>query len=490
MATSWNNIGAPLLPRADWQNAPGQEAASEPPSVVPQDSDNSSEDAGSGVQDAAERARMMGCQCACAIVLWLACLGAIMMILREAAQGVTKSFYCSTDGQKEDLASPAPLQCAIPLASAATLCNMTVVGGLLVVGRFAWQAGRIMQDGPVPLIQLQQHRSRLQSDLSIWQKFSAKVLIVAGLTYLVAGAPCAGVAKLALMFLATGFITLYATALFFDHDFDQVRMSPRLLRFLLVYVLVGLTFTALASGATERVIQRASSDGPGSHGEEVGGLGASIIGPEDSSHFADVCTSLGRQEVAPATCTVPFDFVSGVSLWWAASPVFAVLLPARTTDEPTGGSCRQFLQRWRKHIDFIILFVTAALLFLLRKGCASVAPIAFGNAELGAWGVSLLALLRRVSPLTCDGWRGPLSHLLHPPGRIFSPSQCPVCLQELLLREDLCRTPCGHDFHRDCLEEWVLSRRYTSPGCPICRESLLLPESSDPSRLLLADCLM
>ena len=152
----------------------GQEAASEPPSVVPQDSDNSSEDAGSGVQDAAERARMMGCQCACAIVLWLACLGAIMMILREAAQGVTKSFYCSTDGQKEDLASPAPLQCAIPLASAATLCNMTVVGGLLVVGRFAWQAGRIMQDGPVPLIQLQQHRSRLQSDLSIWQKFSAK----------------------------------------------------------------------------------------------------------------------------------------------------------------------------------------------------------------------------------------------------------------------------------------------------------------------------
>jgi pheromone shutdown protein TraB len=37
-------------------------------------------------------------------------------------------------------------------------------------------------------------------------------------------------------------------------------MSPRLLRFLLVYVLVGLTFTALASGATERVL-RAHFDG-------------------------------------------------------------------------------------------------------------------------------------------------------------------------------------------------------------------------------------
>ena len=80
-------------------------------------------------------------------------------------------------------------------------------------------------------------------------------------------------------------------------------MSPRLLRFLLVYVLVGLTFTALASGATERVLRAHFDGGPGTvfisrvgergrrvgmlspglqgnpHGvEEVGGLGASIIG--------------------------------------------------------------------------------------------------------------------------------------------------------------------------------------------------------------------
>ncbi len=40
-------------------------------------------------------------------------------------------------------------------------------------------------------------------------------------------------------------------------------MSPRLLRFLLVYVLVGLTFTALASGATERVLRAHFDGGPG-----------------------------------------------------------------------------------------------------------------------------------------------------------------------------------------------------------------------------------
>ena len=42
-----------------------------------------------------------------------------------------------------------------------------------------------------------------------------------------------------------------------------------------------------------------------------------------------------------------------VSLWWVASPVFGILLPAR------GGmwSCRLWLQRWRKHIDLLILTV-------------------------------------------------------------------------------------------------------------------------------------
>eukprot|EP00435_Cladocopium_sp_Y103_P028133 s894_g7.t1 len=310
------------------------------------------------------------------------------MILREAIQGATKSFYCSADGQTPE-ASPAPMACAVPLALAAILCNLTVVVGLLCVLRFAWLAGRTVQEGPASLTQMQRNRAKLQKDLTKWRSVSAKVLVVAGLTYLIAGAPCAGVAKLALVFLATGFITLYATALFFDQDFEQVRMSPRLLRFLLVYVLVGLTFTALASGATERVL-RAHFDGLQGNPrgvEEVGGLGASIIGPEDASHFADVCTSLGRQQVAPSWCTMPLDFVAAVALWWAASPVFAILLPARTTEQPNGGICRHFLQKWRKHIDFLIMGVAGLLLALFRKPCAHLAPIAFGNAELGVWGL-------------------------------------------------------------------------------------------------------
>lgn len=104
---------------------------------------------------------------------------------------------------------------------------------------------------------------------------------------------------------------------------------------------------------------------------------------------------------------------------WAASPVFAILLPARTTDQPNGGwsltnpmwwkksediwcrksavsqrnerndanihtcedwisvgdipgctrtgTCRHFLQKWRKHIDFLIMSVRALWLWLLVR---------------------------------------------------------------------------------------------------------------------------
>ncbi len=148
-----------------------------------EESDNSSVDTANGTGtgtnslDATERARMIG-QCACAVLLCVACFGAIVMILREAIQGATKSFYCSADGQ-EPTDSPAPLACAVPLASAAILCNLTVVVGLLCVLRFAWQSGRNMQDGPASLTQLQHYRSKLQKDLNKWRGFSAKAMVIA-----------------------------------------------------------------------------------------------------------------------------------------------------------------------------------------------------------------------------------------------------------------------------------------------------------------------
>merc|ERR1719414_2807161 len=107
---------------------------------------------------------------------------------------------------------------------------------------------------------MERQRAVLQVELRLWRSVSCKVLFVAGMTYLFAGAPCAGHARLAFIFLATGFLTLYATALFFDDDFEQVRMSPRCLRFLGVYTLVGLTFSFLSSGVTELLDGRVLAD--------------------------------------------------------------------------------------------------------------------------------------------------------------------------------------------------------------------------------------
>eukprot|EP00930_Biecheleria_cincta_P071346 TRINITY_DN58857_c0_g1_i1.p1 TRINITY_DN58857_c0_g1~~TRINITY_DN58857_c0_g1_i1.p1 ORF type:complete len:207 (-),score=42.45 TRINITY_DN58857_c0_g1_i1:98-718(-) len=130
--------------------------------------------------ESAERARWAG-QVACAAILLVSCCVAAMMILREAAQGVRKSFFCRGHSpSKRSL--PAPAACALPLAGSAVLCNLAIVAGLACVAHFAWQSGRIFRDTGASLAQLEQHRARLQVDLKVWRSWSARVLMVAGFT--------------------------------------------------------------------------------------------------------------------------------------------------------------------------------------------------------------------------------------------------------------------------------------------------------------------
>eukprot|EP00930_Biecheleria_cincta_P042367 TRINITY_DN29146_c0_g1_i2.p1 TRINITY_DN29146_c0_g1~~TRINITY_DN29146_c0_g1_i2.p1 ORF type:complete len:288 (+),score=48.23 TRINITY_DN29146_c0_g1_i2:36-866(+) len=54
--------------------------------------------------------------------------------------------------------------------------------------------------------------------------------------------------------------------------------------------------------------------------------------------------------------------------------------------------------------------------------------------------------------------------------------ECPICLTPL--REECMKTPCGHYFHKDCLERCfeVPSRGFaTQVRCPVCRGSLKVP---------------
>ncbi|KAG6479497.1 hypothetical protein ZIOFF_062963 [Zingiber officinale] len=50
---------------------------------------------------------------------------------------------------------------------------------------------------------------------------------------------------------------------------------------------------------------------------------------------------------------------------------------------------------------------------------------------------------------------------------------CSVCLCRLADGDRVRRIPCGHVFHRDCLDGWLLQLNLS---CPLCRYRLVAPE--------------
>ncbi|KQJ98784.1 probable E3 ubiquitin-protein ligase XERICO [Brachypodium distachyon] len=56
-------------------------------------------------------------------------------------------------------------------------------------------------------------------------------------------------------------------------------------------------------------------------------------------------------------------------------------------------------------------------------------------------------------------------------------ADCRVCLASFEPESVVNRLPCGHLFHRDCLEKWL---GYDNATCPLCRLRLL-PAAADPS---------
>jgi len=416
----------------------------------------------------------------CYMVLLFSCFAAMMLIVSEALQGIQRSIYCRLTPPH----TTAPATCTYPLMFAACLCHAAVVTGLACVARFAWRSLFPSSWS----IGLEHERSALKMDLRKWRRWSVKIIFFAGAMYLLAGTPCAGQAKPAFMFLATAFLMLYAVVLFLDDDFENARMSPRCLRILGVYLLVGVTFIMLNAGVmewfdghpphnmqalvtdTSGVAQNRSATGPGRRNLQL-------------APYNVVCNSSSWRDLSPRTCTVPLDLSAGLSFWWAGSPLFSVLLSTHGEYDPRSG-VRRILQQWRRCLDLSLFGGASLLLVALRQPCRDEAPIAFGNAELGVWIVGVLMLLRSAMPATCDGWRGPLEHLNRPPGPTFSMAQCAICLADLQGSEDVCRTQCGHDLHRDCLEEWVLSRRFRNAGCPLCRKPINMPNGRGP-----ADCI-
>lgn len=48
---------------------------------------------------------------------------------------------------------------------------------------------------------------------------------------------------------------------------------------------------------------------------------------------------------------------------------------------------------------------------------------------------------------------------------------CPICLTTYAQGEDMRKLPCGHDFHKECIDTWL----YKKARCPLCRQWVIEP---------------
>jgi len=373
------------------------------------------------------------------------CAAVSAMVFSHLAQGVRQALFC---GVYNNEAIPAPAICVVPLVAAGVSCHCALVMGLMYVARFAWRSWYAGFEGN-GVVRVETLRDDLSHDLIKWRTRSVTVLAAASAVFMSVGAPCAGFSRMAIVFLASGFLVLYATTMFLSGDFETMRVQPRMIRIALVYFVVTATFVMYRQGMAEKW-------------EDFSKQGIPVL---------DMCNASTRQSAAPMSCTVPLDLSGGICVWWAASPLFSMLLPP----DPDLW-LRKWLRHSRRQLDCLVLSVAAvALLVTGYKDdgtCRRSAPFAFGNAEVGCVIVGLVAVLRCANPSHLDGWRGPLDHLgtVHLWTQV--PGECSICLEDLSSGPALCRTRCGHDFHRVCLEEWALHARFNSPACPVCRVAL------------------
>ncbi|KAL6640972.1 hypothetical protein ACP70R_019153 [Stipagrostis hirtigluma subsp. patula] len=75
----------------------------------------------------------------------------------------------------------------------------------------------------------------------------------------------------------------------------------------------------------------------------------------------------------------------------------------------------------------------------------------------GAAGVEVVKVVAAAADGDCKRWRR----------RDHSAGCCVVCISAFRDGEDIRRLPCGHAFHRDCVDRWLARCRRRT--CPLCR---------------------
>lgn len=47
--------------------------------------------------------------------------------------------------------------------------------------------------------------------------------------------------------------------------------------------------------------------------------------------------------------------------------------------------------------------------------------------------------------------------------------KCVICLDELKYNDDASKLACGHDFHFECIKNWIMVKN----ECPLCKQKAL-----------------
>ncbi len=59
------------------------------------------------------------------------------------------------------------------------------------------------------------------------------------------------------------------------------------------------------------------------------------------------------------------------------------------------------------------------------------------------------------------------------------PSECAICLRNIITNDDTKKLECNHTFHRVCIAEWYV----VQPRCPLCRRFIPLSNQILPDRV-------
>jgi hypothetical protein len=57
------------------------------------------------------------------------------------------------------------------------------------------------------------------------------------------------------------------------------------------------------------------------------------------------------------------------------------------------------------------------------------------------------------------------------------PSECAICLEDFVDDDQLRQLPCRHEFHIECIDPWLTTRKRF---CPICKQDVCPPSERTP----------